>query len=206
MNQEEYNNCLAIPGWFNKHDLEELSFVSSTIINGTIIELGSLHGRNSYCLAKSSPTSKIFCLDYWNRTPSTSSDYIERLHNIEFFKMYTSDCPNIIPVQLFLNEKVVPVWEEPVDMVFIDGVQENPDHWDILKFWTPKIRKGGILCGHDYYIENNHYPDITINIRKLEEILNQKVRTHEFSSVWSFILDSEVVLQTFQAYEAQSMP
>jgi len=204
MNIKEYNNCKRIPGWFGDNDIETLSRLSSNIVNGTIIELGSLHGRTSYCLAKSSPTSKIFCLDYWDGSMVASSDTFNRPYVIELFKMYTSECPNITPVQLSHTQKITPLWEEPVDMIFIDTSHENPNDWDIIKFWTPKIKKGGVLCGHDYYVENTPYPDVNQNIKNLEKILNQTVTTSSESSVWSFILDFEVVPQTFQAYEAQS--
>jgi predicted O-methyltransferase YrrM len=192
ISKEEFETNEQIPGWFGPGDINALSRIASRIVNGTIIELGSMHGRSAYCLSKSSPTSKIFCVDYWSGWPSTTADGITRDNSLEVFKSFTIDCPNIIPVQLFLNEKAAPFCEEPVDLVFIDTSHTNPDDWNVIEFWLPKIRKGGTICGHDYYngIDGQpiHYPDVVENVARLETMLDKKVDLHLESCVWSFVV------------------
>lgn len=181
-----------IPGWFNEGDMHALSGLASSITNGTIIELGSMHGRSAFTMSVSSPSSKIFCLDYWGGWMSRTEDNIERPNSIELFKSYTADLINVTPVQLTHDGKTEPIWEEPVDMVFIDTSHTNPDDWNCIEFWLPKIKKGGIICGHDYYHKGNseiiHYPDVVENARRLEELLGKPVTLHGFNSVWSFII------------------
>ncbi len=192
MTIEEFNKNLTIPGWFGKGDILGLSALASQVKNGTIIELGSMHGRSAFCLSKSSPTSKIFCLDFWSGWMCATEDKIERSNSIEVFKSFTVDCPNVTPVQVFPNIKIEPLWEESVDMVFIDTLHENPSDWEIIEFWLPKIKKGGIICGHDYYYPGNsdtcRYPAVVENCDKLEKILGKKVHIHDYSVLWSFIV------------------
>lgn len=188
----DFERNSKIPGWFGKGDIFALSSLASTVKNGTIIELGSMHGRSAFCLSKSSPTSKIFCLDFWSGWVCKTADGIERPNSIEVFKSYTAECSNVTPVQVFPNVKIEPLWEVPVDMVFIDTLHENPDDWNIIEFWLPKIKKGGIICGHDYYYPGNstgcQYPDVVENCARLEKILEKKVTIHPYSALWSFVV------------------
>jgi predicted O-methyltransferase YrrM len=192
MTPGQFEHNLTIPGWFGPGDIKGLSLLARRVQNGTIIELGSMHGRSAYCLSVSSPTSKIFCLDFWSGWKCVTEDKIERENTIEVFRSYTSECGNVTPIQVFPNVAVVPQWEEPVDMVFIDTLHENPDDWEIIKFWLPKIKKGGIICGHDYYYPGNsdvcHYPAVVENCERLEVILGKKVVIHNDSVLWSFIV------------------
>jgi predicted O-methyltransferase YrrM len=185
--QYEYNQ--TIPGWFGKGDILSLAYLANKIKNGTIIELGSMHGRSAYTLSVSSPTSKIFCFDYWSGHPCITADEIERPNTLELFKENTKDCPNVTPIKLDYAVKTIPSWEEPVDMVFLDAAHYNPDDWLCIEFWLPKIKSGGILCGHDYYCEKNslvnHYPDVVENVARLEEMLGTKMTLHPNGSVWS---------------------
>lgn len=192
MTPEQFEHNKTIPGWFGEGDIKALSTLASSIIGGTIIELGSMHGRSAYCLSKSSPTSKIFCLDYWSGWECKTADGITRPNSVETFKSYTSDCENITSIQLSQDVKTIPSWDEPVDMVFIDALHENPDDWICIEFWLPKIKPGGIICGHDYYSEKNstvvHYPDVIENVARLEKLLDKKFTLHPHSCVWSFKL------------------
>jgi predicted O-methyltransferase YrrM len=192
MTPDEFKKNEEIPGWFGIGDIKGLSELASSVTDGTIIELGSMHGRSAYCLSKSSPTSKIFCLDYWSGWMCKTADGIERSNSLETFKSYTTECENVTAVQLFLDKKTEPSWEEPVDMVFIDISHTNPDDWNVIEFWLPKIKKGGIICGHDYYCEKNskivHYPDVVENVARLETMLGKKMKLHDYSCIWSFVV------------------
>lgn len=189
-NQFEQNQL--IPGWFSKFDIAVLSIISTPIKNGTIIELGSLHGRSAFCLSVSSPTSKIYCLDYWSGWTCKTIDDIERPNTLETFNSYMSEYKNVTPVQLATDVPIIPIWTEPVDMVFIDTSHVNPDDWDCIQFWLPKIKSGGILCGHDYYTVDRdatmHYPDVNANVERLEAQLGKPVTLYKSSSIWSFIV------------------
>jgi predicted O-methyltransferase YrrM len=192
LTSKELEHNLTIPGWFGEGDIHGLSTLASQVNNGTIIELGSMHGRSAYCLSKSSPTSNIFCLDFWSGWVCKTQDGIRRSNSIDTFKSYTAECTNVTPIRVFRGIEVTPQWEDPIDMVFIDTSHENPDDWNLIEYWLPKIKKGGIICGHDYYYPANseicHYPDVVANCDRLESMLGKKVTIHPHSVLWSFII------------------
>jgi predicted O-methyltransferase YrrM len=187
--QNEYNK--SIPGWLGPGDIQALEDMASTIIDGTIVELGSMHGRSAYCLSTSSPTSTIYCFDYWPACLVKTADGETRENSIEVFSHYTTGCKNIVPTKIPYTENAK--WDNgPVDMVFIDASHTNPNDWECIEYWLPKIKSGGVLCGHDYYtLERDgiiHYPDVVENAARLEKILNKPVTLHKGSCVWSFVI------------------
>lgn len=45
--------------------------------------------------------------------------------------------------------------DEFMDLVFIDADHRYPAVRDDIAAWWPKVRPGGILCGHDYFSPRN---------------------------------------------------
>ena len=50
--------------------------------------------------------------------------------------------------------------DESLDFVFIDASHEYEDVKKDIQIWLPKIKKGGILAGHDYYIGYDYFPGV----------------------------------------------
>ena len=188
--QKTYNK--SIPGWLSDYDLEAISTMASdTPAHATIVEVGSMHGKSAYCIATSASTAKLYCYDLWRNDLVRSSDLLDRNNSIDEFRKYIHMCKNIIPIQITGKDDVQHE-NLSVDMMFLDAAHTNPSDWEWIEFWLPKIKKGGVICGHDYYQlgvhKEIHYPDINSNVSKLEEMLNKKVTTYRYSCVWSFTL------------------
>jgi len=49
-----------------------------------------------------------------------------------------------------LHAEEINTIKEKVDLVFIDADHSYSSVWTDITTWLPKIRKGGIICGHDY--------------------------------------------------------
>jgi len=181
-----------IPGWLGDGDMEAISCLANRAPTGaTIVEIGSMHGKSACCLASAKPESIVFCFDFWPGNDIKASDGIIRLNTIERFIEYTKIYPNIIPIKIDSNLDYK--WTGPsVDLFFIDAAHTNPTDWQSIEYWLPKIKSGGVICGHDYYtIERNnivHFPDINENIARLEKMLEKTVTVYEHSCVWSFTL------------------
>ena len=43
-------------------------------------------------------------------------------------------------------------FEGVLDFVFIDGEHSLQAVRDDLRWWAPKVRKGGVVAGHDYFV------------------------------------------------------
>ncbi len=159
-----------IPGWMPESELRIIEQVARTIPKyGKMVEVGPFCGRSSWCWAKSAdPTVTVNCLDIWDPSqhpyypPATIggedstnaefgvADTLERAQGtLENFRHYTRDCHNIVAIRGasphdFRN------WNEPLDLVFLDGVHHNPIFWEDLNFWFWKLRPGGLCCGDDF--------------------------------------------------------
>ena len=160
---------LKIPGWMPESELQILEQLATTIpAHGRMVEIGPFLGRSSWCWAKSAhPTVKVTCLDIWNPKehpyypPATigdpnalnpeygSADNLDEVvGTLENFRRYTRDCHNIEAIR-GASPYDFKDWQEPLDLVFLDGVHHNPIFWDDLNFWFWKLKPGGICCGDD---------------------------------------------------------
>jgi Methyltransferase domain len=161
---------LRIPGWMPEHELRIIEQVARTIPkHGKMVEVGPFCGRSSWCWAKSvDPTVSVICLDIWDPSQhpfhppavigtqdTTSPDFgvadsLEQVvGTLANFRHFTRDCPNIVAIQ-GASPYDFQGWNEPMDLVFLDGVHHNPIFWDDLSFWFWKLKPGGLFCGDDF--------------------------------------------------------
>lgn len=174
-----YNS--SIPGWMPVSELRIIEQVAGTIPkHGKMVEVGPFCGRSSWCWAKSvDPTVTVTCLDIWNpsehpyhppaviggRDASNPdfgvADSLARVvGTLENFRHYTSDCDNIVAIQ-GTSPYDFQGWNEPLDLVFLDGVHHNPIFWDDLNFWFWKLKPGGLCCGDDFA---RSHPDVVWSV------------------------------------------
>ena len=66
--------------------------------------------------------------------------------------------PRILFMRMFSNESVKLIPDESLDLVFIDANHSYESVKEDIKIWKSKIRKGGILSGHDY--EHGVFKDV----------------------------------------------
>lgn len=115
---------------------------------GAEIGTESAHFARNICRAN--PQAKLYCIDpyvwypdYTYYTNETFKDVEKRAHermkgyNCEFIKKYSMDA-----VKDFADESL--------DFVYIDGNHSYAYAKQDIEAWTPKVRKGGIVSGHDY--------------------------------------------------------
>ena len=48
------------------------------------------------------------------------------------------------------------------DLVFIDATHSEESVREDIQLWAPKVRPGGIVCGHDY--NNKRFPGVKIAV------------------------------------------
>ena len=161
---------LRIPGWMPETELKILELAARTIPpGGRMVEVGSFCGRSSWCWARSvDPSVQVTCLDIWNPTrhpfrPPARTDNPANIDadygvaasedlsvgTLANFERYTRDCPNITAIQ-GSSPYDFQDWREPLDLVFLDGLHNNPVFWDDLNFWFWKLKPGGLCCGDDF--------------------------------------------------------
>lgn len=164
---------LDIDGWMMEVELQEIERLASEVpANGLIVEVGCLYGRSTYAWAKScDPSVKVLVIDAF---------YEE--HQRAKFDANTAGIENIEVIDGKAPDKMI-YPGHMIDLLFIDATHFNPNDLEIIEYFLPFMKKGGILSGHDYY---ETYPDVITNVRMLEERFDQKVMNALGTSIWAF--------------------
>jgi hypothetical protein len=172
----------TIDGHMNESELRCIErWASAVPENGVIVEVGSLYGRSAIAWAKScDPSVNVYCVDAFF-DPTTGADFYPQ------FQENTKDIPNIIPVPnlcpWFPYSRYV---DRAADIFFIDAAHKNPNDWEIIQFALKNLKSGGLLCGHDYI---SMFPDVKLNVNRLEEMLGKQATFYSGTSLWSFVID-----------------
>lgn len=116
-------------------------------------EIGVEQGKFSEYLLKTVPNLKLYCIDFWQRyrlwrgmkRQWRQDAYYEEVkvklapYNCEIIKATSMDA-----VKTFADESL--------DFVYIDANHNYEFVRDDIREWSKKVRKGGIVCGDDYYV------------------------------------------------------
>ncbi|MFQ5472216.1 MAG: class I SAM-dependent methyltransferase [Dehalococcoidia bacterium] len=121
--------------------------------SGAIVEIGSWRGRSTICLARGSREgggTPVYAVD-----PHTGSiEHREELnevntlasflHNIEKASVEDLVIPLVAP-----SLEAAASFEEPVELVFIDGAHDYESVRQDIAAWMPKLVTGGTVAFHD---------------------------------------------------------
>ena len=111
-------------------------------------EIGVKEGRNAENICKRIPGVKLYCVDVWEKygiydeIKMTACYYqavkLLEKYNTEIIKKYSVDASKDFE-------------DGSLDFVYIDANHDFDSVMQDLIAWVPKVRKGGIISGHDYY-------------------------------------------------------
>jgi hypothetical protein len=190
-------------GWLSYSEQHIISLLAKKVKSfGVIVELGSFLGKSSVAWADNAhQTVTIYCIDvfpknwksntplyYKNETPEPNKEYniltgfIENTKSYPNIKMIQGYSPNNFDQQNQLLFDSI----NNIDLFFLDALHRNPNDWDNIIHFLPKINSKGIICGHDY--NHKDYPDVKTNVERLETMLGIKPTIYQNSSIWSFQL------------------
>jgi predicted O-methyltransferase YrrM len=150
---------LEIDGWMEEDELEFLHAMASACTTG--IEIGAFKGRSTCALAhalKDKKDARLSVIDTFEGT-GTSREAEFKGHPERLFREFMENLGErdlagvVIPFLGSSGDRVlVNHFEDAsVDFLFIDGSHDRESVTRDLALWTPKVKKGGVLCGHDYH-------------------------------------------------------
>ena len=125
------------------------------------VEIGAWKGKSSAYMGVEIANSKkkidFYCID-------TFEGSVEHQNNPELPYLYDIFKSNMKPVEGYYKdlkmtsmEAVKKFENKSIDFVFIDGSHEYEDIKNDIISWMPKVKKGGVLAGHDYYFPPHAY-------------------------------------------------
>jgi len=111
-------------------------------------EVGVRKGEYTRILCDANPELKMFCIDPYTAYNRVSNDRQARYFrnaerrlrgcNVEFIKKTSMDA-------------LEDIQDRTLDFVYIDGRHEFDFIMPDIIFWSRKVKRGGIVSGHDYY-------------------------------------------------------
>lgn len=147
---------MAIDGWMTEPELKWLANQSKT--HDKIVEIGCFLGRSTSAIGSNTKGFVLAVDDFFGpRDTYLVVDGIEpkgKSPEIQH-RLYTQFCLNVH--DLINTGRIKPLVADHgnisidfvPDMVFIDGSHDYLDVLDDLRYWKDKIKRGGIICGHD---------------------------------------------------------
>jgi len=145
------------------------------------VEIGVYRGRFTQALAKRAPNMNLTGVDAWKVYPGYKDYENNDLENEAF--LATQERTKIYPQVKLLNAWSVDASKKfadnSLDYIFIDA--NHTYEWVVedLKAWAPKVKKGGIVMGHDYFRFNK------LNFGVIQAV-NGWVETHHIKHLFTW--------------------
>lgn len=161
--------------WFTYPNVYRL-LVDKCEPSGAIVELGAWKGRSSAFLVveakNKSPNIKIHIVDTWLGSEEHTEEMKGNLY--EKFKSNMARLDGLYQEHRMTTNEAAHLFEDKsLDGVFIDADHSYEAVKKDIADWMPKMRKGGILAGHDYI------PTFEGVVRAVNESISDFVTTEQ---------------------------
>ena len=146
-------------------------------------EVGLEKGKNAQTMFECIPNLKLFAIDPYKQHTHISSEATKYLRSWDdrYLRLVKKQAQkrlqskNAEIIEKFSEDAVKDIPDNSLDFVYIDG-DHSYDYFmlDII-IWGRKVRKGGIMSGHDYFYDNNK-PG---RQAKVTQAVNNYIRVHD---------------------------
>ncbi|MCS6813572.1 MAG: class I SAM-dependent methyltransferase [Cyanobacteria bacterium] len=151
-----------IPGWSTNREMFALARASYQLpANAVIVEIGSFLGRSSVLLAgarKVRGSGKLHCVDPFDASGDDVSvpiyqDIISAkpMSQRQQFdqNLQRAGVTSWVDVHKGTAETVGLHWQQPIDLLFLDGDQSPQGVRSAYELWSPWLKVGGLLVVHN---------------------------------------------------------
>lgn len=144
-NWSRHNAPLKLP--IDREGLAALFYELGFIVGA---EIGVAEGLYSETLCKSNPNLKLSCIDVW-----VSYSGYDDFGGFRLGEFYSEAKKRLEPyncelIKGFSMEVVKQFANRSLDFVYIDAAHDFLSVTQDIAEWSKKVRKGGIVAGHDY--------------------------------------------------------
>lgn len=144
----------SVDGWLNPKEARRLYRLASECKGrGAIVEIGSWKGKSTICLARGSLTggkAKIHAIDPHTGSPEHSKQFGAVWTFDEFRRNITAaGMDDMVIPHVDFSDAVARKFNEPVELIFIDGLHEYEGVKTDFDSWYPKVLEHGTIAFHD---------------------------------------------------------
>lgn len=115
-------------------------------------EIGVYRGTYSDALLKHNPKLHLTGVDSWAVYPGYRDFQVNDIADayIAAQEMYKKYADRATLIKGWSREVAAQIPDESLDFIYIDANHDYPHAVEDLAAWVPKVRKGGVVAGHDY--------------------------------------------------------
>jgi predicted O-methyltransferase YrrM len=146
-------------------------------------EVGCAKGNTTARLLAACPYLKLYCVDMWAWSPQNFTEYSKDIYkDWDFKEVRKTFRKQTHPYKRRITELRGLSWEMPqfvykeLDFVFIDADHGYESVLQDIKAWTPKLKAGGLLSGHDINL-----PSVQ---KAVEELIDPAYINYADDNVW----------------------
>ena len=169
-----------IEGWFSFPNFYKK--IVQKFPYGNFVEVGTWYGKSAAFMTveiiNSGKNIKFYCVDEWTGaveySPNTLTEQSEDFYN-EFLNNSKSVDGKFIPIRSRSDIAAYKFEDASLDFVFIDASHDYESVKADIKAWYPKIKKGGIISGHDYLGFNGA-------VKAVDEFVNEQKHNLNFDA------------------------
>ena len=163
---------IEIPCQFIEVDARALELLVNMIVKEDVMvaDIGSWVGSSALVLAQAvlPYNGSVFAIDHWRGSPQIGQESIaERVDIYNVFKqnMIELGVWHIVHPLVMDSMTASKIFKDRIlDLVFIDADHRYECVKQDITSWLPKLRDGGILCGHDIF---TYYSNFVEEIRNI---------------------------------------
>jgi len=193
----DYKNS-GILGYMTDEDLDWLHQTVLTLPNDAIIvELGSFQGRSTVAMGAACVGTHrhLYCIDKWEGVfPGASGENIDAAAAFDVFQtnIEHSDLEKFITPIKGTTQDIVGSFSMVIDLLFIDASHFFQDVLDDIVAWTPKVKLGGIISGHDWDRGHCEVNEAVIQVFGQQMVARQKNKRFAHH-IWDLVKDQNYV-------------
>ncbi len=179
---EHFYETVGPENWFSYAEFYR-HIIQNIPDNSTVVEIGCWRGRATACLGveiiNSGKNIELFCVDPWyyftetEQPVSCQEDFDIAFHD---FMINTKLFNDFLTVMRNASHEAAPLFEdESIDFIFIDASHYYKDIKNDIETWLPKVKKGGIIAGHDYRTHEGVKKAVDELLPEAENITEQNI-------------------------------
>ena len=122
-------------------------------------EIGTEGGKYADCLLRKMPDLFLSCIDCWDSYPGYREKMVDQQAGYyhKAVERLSKHADRVNLIKGYSMDVVTTFADESLDFVYIDGNHNFQNATNDIAEWSKKVRKGGLVMGHDYTHNNVGY-------------------------------------------------
>lgn len=144
----KHGDSLPFKGWSHRSTRLNLYEIFAALGYQHGAEIGVAEGRNAIDMLAAVPSLHLTCVDPWRGYGRYSQELCDRRYELATKNLAGR---NVTIMRMTSLEASQQVENGSLDFVYIDGDHRFDAVMMDIILWAPKVRRGGIIAGHDAY-------------------------------------------------------